>query len=67
MDRPDSLYTFFCTICDQTFHQIPPGAMEIGHTYNSRITTYVFPDGVTHFLRKRKKTVQCTEETKDVL
>ena len=63
MDRPDSFYDFICTICNQTFNQLPPDALEISRSPGSRVTIFEFADGSQHALKKRKKkTVLCTEE-----
>lgn len=53
--RPDSLYDFICTICDQHFEQIPEGAREISRAYYSRVVLWEFPDGTQHSLKKQRK------------
>lgn len=63
MEHPDSLYDFICTICNQTFNQLPPDAKEVSRALGSRVTIFEFADGSQHALKKRKKkTVQSTEE-----
>jgi hypothetical protein len=50
-ERPDSLYKFHCTICNQSFDQLPSDALEISRSLSSRITMYRF-GGNTHAIRK---------------
>jgi|HubBroStandDraft_6_1064221.scaffolds.fasta_scaffold02488_16 hypothetical protein len=65
MERPDSLYTFVCTICDFTLDQLPPDALEISRAPGSRVTVFQFADGSKHTLRKKKKqTAPTVKETK---
>jgi hypothetical protein len=63
MDRPDSFYDFICTICNQTFNQLPRDALEISRAPNSRITMYQFGD-TQHAIKKVRKKAATAEEQK---
>jgi hypothetical protein len=55
MSRPDSIYTFHCSICGGSWEFIPEDALEISRTPNSRITVFKFADGSIHYISKQRR------------
>ena len=56
--------SYLCTVCDQTFPDIPEDAVQIaGGRGRSRLpATYAFSDGSFHYLRKKPEKKQAPSE-----
>jgi hypothetical protein len=53
--KDDNYYEYVCQTCDTVFSELPKDALQICRSLDSRVTTYKFPNGTIHVLRRRAK------------